>query len=186
MVIEGMLALTGQHFIINYNEEHGHAARRSSRASTTSPATSTATSPSARASCARWRARTRRYARRDPAHAGRGGAGRRRRAHAAVVRGGHGAVRRVARRDARVRDEGARAAAEGDRARAGRPSQAIWLPSSTSLSGAQQHDALLVVERAEHEHLGREARDPLGGKFTTADDRRPIELLARVVGDLRR
>ena len=27
MVIEGMLALTGQHFIISYNEEHGHAAR---------------------------------------------------------------------------------------------------------------------------------------------------------------
>ena len=27
MVIEGMLALTGQHFIISYNEEVGHAAR---------------------------------------------------------------------------------------------------------------------------------------------------------------
>ena len=33
MVIEGMLALTGQHFIIDYNERHGDAARRSSRAS---------------------------------------------------------------------------------------------------------------------------------------------------------
>ena len=54
MVIEGMLALTGQHFIIDYNETHGHAARRSWRASPTSHATSTATWPSARASCARW------------------------------------------------------------------------------------------------------------------------------------
>ena len=59
MVIEGMLALTGQHFIIDYNERGRHAARASSRASPTSRATSTATWPSARASCATWPARTR-------------------------------------------------------------------------------------------------------------------------------
>ena len=53
MVIEGMLALTGQHFIIDYNEEWARC-RGSSRASRTSPATSTATSRSARASCATW------------------------------------------------------------------------------------------------------------------------------------
>ena len=60
MVIEGMLALTGQHFIISYNEEVG-TLPASSRASTTSRATNTATWPSARASCATWRRRTTRY-----------------------------------------------------------------------------------------------------------------------------
>ena len=58
MVIEGMLALTGQHFIMDYNERRARC-RRSCRASRWWRATSTATSPSARASCATWRAATR-------------------------------------------------------------------------------------------------------------------------------
>ena len=57
MVIEGMLALTGQHFILQYNEELGTLPGLRARASTTWRATSTATSRSARASCARWRRR---------------------------------------------------------------------------------------------------------------------------------
>ena len=60
MVIEGMLALTGQHFIIDYNEEQG-TLPGFVEGFTTSPATSTATSRSARASCATWRRRTTRY-----------------------------------------------------------------------------------------------------------------------------
>jgi ribonucleoside-diphosphate reductase beta chain len=58
MVIEGMLALTGQHFILQYNEEVG-TLPGFVRASTRSPATSTVTSPSGRAFYARWRPRTR-------------------------------------------------------------------------------------------------------------------------------
>ena len=61
MVIEGMLALTGQHFIMDYNERMG-TLPASSRASRRSRATSTATSRSARASCATWPSRDPRYA----------------------------------------------------------------------------------------------------------------------------
>lgn len=57
MVIEGMLALTGQHFIMDFNEREGRC-RPSSKASARSLATSTATSPSAPSSCARRRVRT--------------------------------------------------------------------------------------------------------------------------------
>src|SRR5207237_9151581 len=56
----------------------------------------------------------------DPADAGRVRARRGRGARAALVRAGHGALRRDARGDARVRDEGARAPAQGDRAGARR------------------------------------------------------------------
>ena len=118
MVIEGMLALTGQHFIMDYNERMG-----------TLPGFVKGFTLVARdehrhvAFGARFlrdmARRDPRHARGDPAHAGRGRAGRRRRAAAEVVRGLRrraDAVRRLGRRDARVRDEGARAADEGDRA----------------------------------------------------------------------
>jgi ribonucleoside-diphosphate reductase beta chain len=50
MVVEGMLALTGQHFILDYNERQ-NVLPGFNEASSTSRATSIATSPSARASC---------------------------------------------------------------------------------------------------------------------------------------
>ena len=116
MVIEGMLALTGQHFIISYNEENG-----------TLPGFVEGFNKVARdehrhvAFGARF---LREMAQKDERYRDaitrtltEAGPGRGRRAHAAVVRGGPGALRRVARRDARVRDEGARPAAEGHRAR---------------------------------------------------------------------
>ena len=93
MVIEGMLALTGQHFIISYNEEQGvlpgfvegfnndrprRAPPRGLRRAL--PARHGAGGPEVRGG--------------DPAHADRVGAGRRRRAPAALVRGGHGPLRR--------------------------------------------------------------------------------------------
>ena len=136
MVIEGMLALTGQHFIMDYNERVGTLpgfvegftqgrARRAPprRVRRALPARHGAPRPALR--------------RGDPAHAGRGRPGRRRRA--AGRRGWtgdddeHDAVRRLGRRDARVRDEGARAAHEGHRAAAGR----VSTPRSTSTSSSR-------------------------------------------------
>ena len=118
MVIEGMLALTGQHFIMDFNERQGtlpglrpglHAggARRAPprRLRRPLPARHGAHRPALR--------------RGDPAHAGRGRPGGRRRAQAALDGGRRrrdDAVRRHRRRDARVRHEGARAPDEGDRA----------------------------------------------------------------------
>ncbi len=117
MVIEGMLALTGQHFIIDYNEREG-TLPGFVEGFTNVAATSTATSPSARASCARCRAPTR--AIRPPSSGARGGRARGRgRAAPAVDRSrgrGRGPVRHERARDARVRAEGARAPAEGHRA----------------------------------------------------------------------
>ena len=46
---------------------------------------------------------------------------------------------------------------------------------------AQQHDALVLVERAEHQHLGGERADPARREVDDADDQRALELLARVV-----
>ena len=122
MVIEGMLALTGQHFILQYNEEvgtlpglrRGLQQDRPRRASPRGlrralPARDGAGGPQVR--------------RRDHAHADGGRPDRRRRAAAEVVRRGRdrGAGRHDG-GDARLRDEGARAPAEGDRAGAGRAS----------------------------------------------------------------
>src|SRR3954466_6751237 len=126
MVIEGMLALTGQHFIIDFNERQG-----------TLPAFVQGFTLVARdehrhvAFGARF---LRDMARRDPrpteaiqrtlAGGGAGAAGGVRRpgarggGAAEVVGGGRrraDAVRRLGRRDAGVRDEGARAPDEGDR-----------------------------------------------------------------------
>ena len=75
MVIEGMLALTGQHFIISSTTRRSGRCPASSRASTTSRATSTATSPSARGSCAKMAEKDQRYRDAIPAHAGRVRAG---------------------------------------------------------------------------------------------------------------
>ena len=58
MIIEGMLALTGQHFIIGTTSSRARCPA-SWRASTTSPATSTATWPSVPPSCATWPSVTR-------------------------------------------------------------------------------------------------------------------------------
>ena len=66
MIIEGALALTGQHFIIDYNVDQD-TLPGFVRASRTSPATSTGTSPSASASSPTWRRRTTATARRSRA-----------------------------------------------------------------------------------------------------------------------
>ena len=66
MVIEGMLALTGQHFIMDFNEREG-TLPGFVEGFGRSPATSTATSPSAPSSCARRRARTSATSRRSSA-----------------------------------------------------------------------------------------------------------------------
>ena len=115
MVIEGMLALTGQHFILEYNEEVGtlpgfvegfnNIARDEHR--------HVAFGARFLRDMAAGRPEVRRG---DHAHAGRGGADRRRRAAAQVVRRGRDrGARRLDGRDARLRDEGARPAPEGDR-----------------------------------------------------------------------
>ena len=114
MVIEGMLALTGQHFIIDYNESVG-----------TLPGFVEGFNKVARdehrhvafgARFLREMAGPRRpLRRRHPACPRRVRPGRRRRATAALVRGGDGPVRLLDGRDAGVRDEGARAPDEGDR-----------------------------------------------------------------------
>ena len=94
MVIEGMLALTGQHFIITTTSA-GDAARLRARASTSSPATSTATWPSAPASCATMAPSDPKYKEAIQRTLDGVGAGRRRGAAAAVVRGrATGALRR--------------------------------------------------------------------------------------------
>ena len=124
MVIEGMLALTGQHFIMDYNERVG-----------TLPGFVEGFTKVARdehrhvAFGARF---LRDMARRDPRYIDaiqrtlvEVAPGRRRRAQAAVDGGRRrraDAVRRLGGRDARVRDEGARAADEGHRPAAGRMS----------------------------------------------------------------
>ena len=120
MVIEGMLALTGQHFILQYNEEQG-----------TLPGFVEGFNKIARdehrhvafgARFLRDMAQEDTPLRRgDHAHARRGGADRRRRAAPQVVRGGRDrAVRHRPRGDARLRGEGAGAPPEGDRPGAGR------------------------------------------------------------------
>ena len=175
MVIEGMLALTGQHFIISYNEENGtlpgfvegfnkvardehrhvafgarflrEMAERDDRYRDAIMRTITESGPAADGVL------------RPP-----------------VVRGGAGAVRRVARRHARVRDEGARAAAEGHRALArdgvgaatrsdrraatsssGRSSTTPF--SSSSAPSTSTSDSKPAIRR--------------GGKLTTATTSRP-------------
>ena len=108
MIIEGMLALTGQHFIIEYNEEHG-----------TLPGFVEGFNNVARdehrhvAFGARFlrdmAQEDSRYARGDPAHAGRVRPGRRRRADAALVRRGRDrAVRRRLDRTRRARSRSRR------------------------------------------------------------------------------
>ena len=121
MVIEGMLALTGQHFIIEYNESMG-----------TLPGFVEGFNNVARdehrhvafgARFLRDMAAARRALRGGHHPDARGvRPGRGRRAPAAVVRRGRGGgdLRLHDGRDAGVCDEGARAAAEGNRARAGR------------------------------------------------------------------
>ena len=113
MVIEGMLALTGQHFIIEYNEQvgtlPGFVEGFKGRPRRAPPRGLRRALPA--------RHGPERHALRGghPAHAGGVRPGRRRRAATAVGRGGRGALRREPRGDARVRDEGARAPDEGHR-----------------------------------------------------------------------
>ena len=128
MVIEGMLALTGQHFILEYNEQVG-----------TLPGFCEGFNKIARdehrhvAFGARF---LREMAQEDTkygeasAHSHRGRPDRRRRAAAQVVRGGRDAGARASLEETRVRDEGARAAAQGDRPGAGRstPTPVTALP----------------------------------------------------------
>ena len=133
MVIEGMLALTGQHFIMDFNERMG-----------TLPGFVEGFTRVARdehrhvAFGARFLRdmvqRDERHLGGDPAHARRGRAGRRRGAAPAVDGGRRrraDAVRRLGRRDARVRAEGARAAHEGHRA-----GRRVSMPRSTSTSSS--------------------------------------------------
>ena len=105
---------------LHHRVQRGRRARcpASSRASTRSRATSTGTWPSARASCATWPRRTSATARRSSARWSRSA-----RPPTACSRrpwyeeGETSCSAAHARRDARVRDEGARAPAEGDRPR---------------------------------------------------------------------
>ena len=85
MVIEGMLALTGQHFIIEYNESIGHAARLR-RGVQQRGARRASPRGLRRALPARHGRARRALPRGDPAHAGGVRPGGRRRAQAAVVR----------------------------------------------------------------------------------------------------
>ena len=119
MVIEGMLALTGQHFIIQYNEEQG-----------TLPGFVEGFNKIARdehrhvafgARFLREMAQRGQPLRRgDQADARRGRSGRRRRARPQWYVEGETSCSGPTRGDARVRGEGAGAAAEGDRAGARR------------------------------------------------------------------
>ena len=128
MVIEGMLALTGQHFILEYNEEQGtlpgfvegfnNVARDEHR--------HVAFGARFLREMAQADAR---YARGNHAHAGRGGPDRRRRA---APRSGTWRARRAVRHrhrgDARLRGKGAGAPPQGDRPGASRLS---WLKGQT-------------------------------------------------------
>ena len=122
MVLEGMLALTGQHFIIDYNERMGTLPgfvdglheRRPRRAPPRRVRRALPARHGARATRATARRSSARSSRsRRPPTACCGPVDERRRRTTTVIFGVVGA------RDARVRDEGARAAAEGHRARGG-------------------------------------------------------------------
>ena len=67
----------------------------------------------------------------------------------------------------------------------GTDAQAIRSPGRVAIRPQQDH-APLVVERAEHQHLGDERPDPLRREVDHRDHQRVLELLARVVGDLGR
>ena len=174
MIIEGMLALTGQHFIIEYNEERARC-RGSSRASTTSPATSTATWPSARASCATWRRRTTRY--RDAIQRTLVGVRARRptACSAALVRRGRArGVRLHDRGDAGLRDEGAGAPAEGHRAGAA-PTARLEDPAAERHVGSGRSRITLPSSSGAPSTSTSDMTGPIwrGGKFTTATTSRP-------------
>ena len=119
MVIEGMLALTGQHFILQYNEEVGtlpgfcegfNKIARDEHRHVAFGASLPARDGSGGQPLRRG----------DDPHARRGGSDRGPRAPAEVVRRGRdGGPRRVHGGDACVRDEGARAPSEGHRPGAG-------------------------------------------------------------------
>ena len=178
MVIEGMLALTGQHFILEYNEQVG-----------TLPGFVEGFNNVARdehrhvAFGARF---LRDMAQEDPtlrrgdhAHAGRGRADRRRRAAAQVVRRGRDrGARRHDGGDARVRDEGARAAPEGHRPGAGRLTRA---PGSEHPAAERHVGASGAAGSRCRPRPGTPSTStsdltgPIwrGGKLTTATTRRP-------------
>ena len=170
MIIEGMLALTGQHFIIEYNESRARCPA-SWRASTTWPATSTATWPSAPPSCATWPSATgtatpssARWWRRP---------GSRRRATPPWAEEGEdtssaytlGETRAFAMKalERRLKVIGLTPAA----------SQNIRPPRGTSDDGPQQDHAALLVRHAQHQHLRLNGPICRGGKFTTPTTRRP-------------
>ena len=73
-----------------------------------------------------------------------------------------------------------------DTGRVARSPSAIRSPGCDVVVRAQQHDALGVVERAQHQHLGADRPDLARREVHDADDQPPLERLARVVGDLRR
>ena len=50
----------------------------------------------------------------------------------------------------------------------------------------QEHDPALVVERAQHQHLRPDGTDLARREIDDADHQRALQLVARVVGDLRR
>ncbi len=184
MVIEGMLALTGQHFILQYNEEVG-----------TLPGFVEGFNKIARdehrhvAFGARF---LREMAAEDPKYGDaitrthdRGRADRRRCAAAQVVRRGRdGDLRCVDGRDAGLRAEGARAAPQGDRVGAGR---LVHPPAERYVGGrAQQDHVAFLVGHAEHQHLRSHGADLAGREVHHGHHQAALELLARVVGDLRR
>ena len=184
MVIEGMLALTGQHFILQYNEEVG-----------TLPGFCDGFNKIARdehrhvAFGARFlremaQADTKYGGGHDP-HAGRGGADRGRRAAAQVVRGRRDrGARRHDGGDARLCHEGTRAAAQGDRAGAGR--LGLEHPPADGYVGRRtQEDHLAVfIGDAQREHLGHERPDLAWREVDHRHHQAPLQLLARVVLDL--
>ena len=121
MVIEGVLALTGQHFIIGYNTEQG-TLPGFVEGFRTSPATSTATSPSAPSSSPTWRTTTSATARRSSARWSSRCRSPRACSSRRCARGRRrlGALRRLDARNAGLRRPVPDAAAEGDRPRRAR------------------------------------------------------------------
>ena len=160
MVIEGMLALTGQHFIMDYNEQRGDAARLRRGLPERRPRRA----PPRRLRLglpAREGARGRPLQAGDPAHPGGVAAGRRRRALTAMGAGGRGLgdVRLHARRDARVRRHLPDAAPQGHRpalSAAGRPCREA-LPGECSPLGGGGVPAGCTTVRAERPDLARGA-----------------------------
>ena len=177
MVIEGMLALTGQHFILQYNEEQG-----------TLPGFVEGFNNIARdehrhvafgARFLREMAQADTPLRRgDHAHAGRGRPDRGRRADAQVVRGGRdAAVRHRPGGDARLRGEGARAAPEGDRPGA----CGLEHPAADRDVGgrAQQDHVAVLVGHAEREDLRHERADLARREVHDRHHEAALELLLR-------